>query len=172
MRIAKKILSFFLTYKILMLIESVWMYLSDRSKISNVIYSETFIKLLAKYLRCNFKRDWIGRLYGVINPLVDIDGNLDVSSMIIEIDGTKTNDMEYVKSWIYKQLMMVATLFKTENIYDYISMDLWHVGPITHDNYLIVFDITSRKYMASCFKRAALQSIVYAVVAAIVLMAV
>ena len=58
----------------------------------------------------------------------------------------------------------LSSLFKIEKLYDYISLDIKHVGPENHDNYLLVFDITSRKYMSYCFKRMFWHSLVYAII--------
>ena len=50
-----------------------------------------------KYLKCDINKDWLGRLYGIINPMIDINGKIDVSSMIIEIDieGFMQKEMGY-----------------------------------------------------------------------------
>lgn len=153
MKILKKLMSKFLLYKIYLFIESIFFYVKDYNLISETLYSPQFKKVIMKYLKCELDKDWLGRLYGVINPNIDINGNLDVTSMIVELDDYNTNNEEQVKNWIYTQMMLISELFKIEKLYSYISLDLKHVGPINHDNYLIIFDITSRKYMASAFKK-------------------
>ena len=72
---------------------------------------------------------------------------------IDHIDGDNTNTNEWVKAWAYKQLRLVAQLFKIEKLYDYINVEFTHVGPENFDNYLIVFDIVSRKVLADSVKR-------------------
>ena len=72
---------------------------------------------------------------------------------IIEIDGDNTNTNEWVKTWVYKQLRLIAQLFKIEKLYDYIDVEFTHVGPENLDNYLIVFDIVSRKILADSAKQ-------------------
>ena len=52
-----------------------------------------------------------------------------------------------------------------ENLYNYISLDIKHVGPAIADNYLLIFDIASRKKIGYCLKRMLLQSILYIIVA-------
>ena len=169
MKLIKKILSFFLIYKIFAFIESIYIYAKDYNLISDTFYSDEFKAVLKKYLKCDMDKDWLGRLYGVINPHIDIDGKLDITGMIIEIDGQNTNDSEFVKNWIYRQMQMISTLFKIERLYNYISLSIDHVGPKTHDNYLVVFDITSRKYMSYCFKRMMKHILVYAIIAGILI---
>lgn len=169
MKIIRKILSIFLTYKFLALIESIYYYIKDYNRISDIFYSDGLKKIIKKYLNCDLSKDWIGRLYGIINPAIDIDGNLNVSSMIIEIDDNNTNNNEYVKNWIYRQLNLVNNLFKIERLYEYIVMDVRHVGPATHDNYLVVFDLASRKYMARCLRHFLIQLFIYIIIAVIIL---
>ena len=160
----QKFFSFFLIYKIFAFIESVISYIKDYRLISDTLYSREFKTVIMKYLKCELDKDWLGRLYGIVNPNIDINGHLDISSMILEIDDYQTNNEEYVKNWIYRQMTLISSLFKIEKLYDYISLDIKHVGPENHDNYLLVFDITSRKYMSYCFKRMFWHSLVYAII--------
>ena len=160
----QKFLSNFLIYKIIEFFQSLIAYIKDRKLISDTLYSRQFNMVIMKYLKCELDKDWLGRLYGIVNPNIDINGHLDISSMILEIDDYQTNNEEYVKNWIYRQMTLISSLFKIEILYDYISLDIKHVGPENHDNYLLVFDITSRKYMSYCFKRMFWHSLVYAII--------
>jgi len=160
----QKFFSFFLIYKIFAFIESVISYIKDYRLISDTLYSREFKTVIMKYLKCELDKDWLGRLYGIINPNIDINGNLDVSSIILEIDDSQTNNEEYVKNWIYRQMNLISSLFKIERLYNYITLDITHVGAENHDNYLIVFDITTRKYMAYCFKRMFWHMFVYGII--------
>ena len=93
-----------------------------------------------------------------------------MSNMIFEIDGKNTNNNEYVTTWIYKQLNMISTLFKgsVDKLYNYISFDFKHVGPINGDNYLLVFDITSRKEMVMKLKSFIIHFLIYIIIALII----
>lgn len=160
-KILNKLIQLSLLYKVTKCITSIYTYINDYLKLSEFIYSDTFKGLLKKYIHINLKKDWLGRLYGVINPNIDINGNYDISSTIIEIDGDRTNNMSQVQVWLYKQLELMSDLFKIHNLYNYISLDIQHVGPINSDNFLIVFDITSRKNMTYYIKKTIKQSILY-----------
>lgn len=120
--------------------------------VGKTFYSPEFNLLISKYLKVNLREDWIGRLYGVINPTIDINGNIDLSSMVIELDGNNSNSRDWTLNWVYKQLRLVAQLFKIEQLYDYINLDIKHVGPENLDNYLVVFDLVSRKEFANATK--------------------
>ena len=163
--ILKKIGSNTLTWRLVMLVQSIYRYITDMSYISDTLYSKEFLTVLKRYLRISVKKDWIGRLYGVINPYIDIDGKIDFNNTIIEIDGDNTNSNEYVKNWVYRQFNLIDNLFKINKLYDYINVDIKHVGPLNADNYLIVIDIVSRKEMAYGLKRVLKQTILYMIIA-------
>lgn len=163
--ILKKIGSNTLTWRLVMLVQLIYRYITDMSYISDTLYSKEFLTVLKQYLRISVKKDWIGRLYGVINPYIDIDGKIDFNNTIIEIDGDNTNSNEYVKNWVYRQFNLIDNLFKINKLYDYINVDIKHVGPLNADNYLIVIDVVSRKEMAYMLKRVLKQTILYMIIA-------
>lgn len=163
--ILKKIGSNTLTWRLVMSVQSIYRYITDMSYISDTLYSKEFLTVLKRYLRISIKKDWIGRLYGVINPYIDIDGKIDFNNTIIEIDGDNTNSNEYVKNWVYRQFNLIDNLFKINKLYDYINVDIKHVGPLNADNYLIVIDVVSRKEMTYALKRVLKQTILYMIIA-------
>ena len=163
--ILKKIGSNTLTWRLVMLVQSIYRYITDMSYISDTLYSKEFLAVLKQYLRISIKKDWIGRLYGVINPYIDIDGKIDFNNTIIEIDGDNTNSNEYVKNWVYRQFNLIDNLFKINKLYDYINVDIKHVGPLNADNYLIIIDVVSRKEMTYMLKRVLKQTILYMIIA-------
>ena len=163
--ILKKIGSNTLTWRLVMLVQSIYRYITDMSYISDTLYSKEFLTVLKQYLKISIKKDWIGRLYGVINPYIDIDGKIDFNNTIIEIDGDNTNSNEYVKNWVYSQFNLIDNLFKINKLYDYINVDIKHVGPLNADNYLIVIDVVSRKEMTYALKRVLKQTILYMIIA-------
>lgn len=158
-----------LIYKIYEMIVSIVKYITDISYISDTLYCKEFYEVLRRYLHLNVKKDWIGRLYGIINPNIDINGNIDFNNTIIEIDGDNTNNNEYVKHWIYKQFKLVDNLFRINKLYDYISVDINHVGPANADNFLVVIDVVSRKEMAYNIKRVIKHATIYFCIACMII---
>lgn len=167
--ILKKIGSNTLTWRLVMLVQSIYRYITDMSYISDTLYSKEFLTVLKRYLRISIKKDWIGRMYGVINPYIDIDGKIDFNNTIIEIDGDNTNSNEYVKNWVYRQFNLIDNLFKINKLYDYINVDIKHVGPLNADNYLIVIDVVSRKEMTYALKRVLKQILIYLLICLVIM---
>ena len=145
-------------------------YIKDYEYISDTLYSEAFKIVLKEYLNVNIRKDWIGRLYGVINPNIDINGKFDITKTIIEIDDENTNNNEYVKHWTYKQLIIIGEVFKIDNLWHFIDLEFKHVGPKEADNYLLIFDIVSRKEFAKEFKKMLLHGFIYAIIAILILL--
>lgn len=170
MKLLKKLFSYTLLYKIYLNFILIKEYIDDYDYVSESLYSEAFSIILEKYLNLKVKKDWIGRIYGVINPNLDINGNVNFANTIIEIDDNNTNSNEYVKNWIYKQMNMVKYVFKLDEsgFFDYIGCDIEHVGPKEYDNYLVVFYIVSQKAMLQNLKRLLKQFSIYAIIAAII----
>lgn len=162
--ILKSIFNLTLCGKIILFFKSIYQYAHDYNLVSEAFYGDGFKQIIKKYLNIDLQKDWIGRLYGVINPTIDINGNFNINNVIIEIDGELTNNNEYVKSWLYKQLYLVQNLFNFNNFYNYIAMDLQHVGPAIGDNYLVIFDIASRQNIGKYFKKILIQSIIYIII--------
>ena len=158
-----------LIYKVIDMFESLYYYVKHYSTIKDILYGDEFKKLLKEYINIDIRKDWIGRLYGVINPNIDKDGKLDVNNTIIEIDGYNTNSNVYVKNWLYKQMYTVGTLFKLKNLYSYITMDIEHVGPLDQDNYLVIFDIASRQIFVESLKRVIKHVLFYGIIASIIM---
>ena len=158
-----------LIYKVIDMFESLYYYVKHYNTIKDILYGDELKKLLKEYINIDIRKDWIGRLYGVINPNIDKDGKLDVNNTIIEIDGYNTNSNIYVKNWLYKQMYTVGTLFKLKNLYSYITMDIEHVGPLDQDNYLVIFDIASRQIFVESLKRVIKHTLFYGIIASIIM---
>lgn len=166
----KNIFSKTLTYKFYNCFATLIQYIKDYNIVAESLYSEAFVKVLLRYLNKDFKKDWIGRLYAVINPNIDINGKLNFNNTVIELDDQRTNNQAYVENWIYRQLELVANVFKIHNMYSYISLGIEHVGPKSHDNYLVVFDITARIEFTNAIKSFLKHFLVYGLVGGIALL--
>lgn len=169
MKFLKNIFSKFFIGRVVITIKSLVNYIKDYEYISDTLYSEAFKIVLKEYLNINIKKDWIGRLYGVVNPNINEDGKFDITRTIIELDEENTNNNEYVKHWTYKQLNLIGQVFKIENLYHFIDLEFKHVGPEGADNYLLIFDVVSRKEFVKNLKRMLIHGLIYVIIAIIVL---
>lgn len=172
MKFLNKIISWTLIYKCIVFINTTYCYIKDYNTISGPFYDDDFKKILKRYLNIDIQRDWLGRLYGILNPNIDVDGHFNINNTILYLDGQNTNNNDqlmHFQSFVFQQLDLIGKMFKIEDMYDYISFKLEHVGPINADNYLLVFDIASRKIMANAFKKVLKMIAIYGAIAAGVL---
>jgi hypothetical protein len=139
---------------------------SDKKQFGYTLTKGMFPLIAKKYLNVDLEKDWVGRMYGIINPNVDINGNFDPGTMIIEMDGENTNNNEYVNTWIYKQLRLMSSIFSLKGLYDKLTIDIKHVGPEEFDNYLVVFDFESRQNKVHYRKKLLLRILVLLLIAA------
>ena len=58
-------------------------------------------------------------------------------------------------------MQLIGNLFKIEKLYDYIYIEFKHVGPKEYDNYLVIFDMSSRIDFVENLKKFVKQSILY-----------
>lgn len=168
MKFLKDLLSHTLTGKIFLTIKYLIAYLKDYDYISDSFYSDAFKTVIKEYLGVTLKKDWIGRLYAVINPNINKDGQFDISKTILEFDGDNTNNNEYLKHWVYKQLTLIGDVFSIKNLYNYIDLKFTHVGPIEADNFLLIFDVVSRKQFIKSLKETLLHGFIYLIIALVV----
>lgn len=164
MNIFRKLFEQTLIYKLSQSIYYTYRYIKDYHYVSDTFYSDAFKTVLKRYLNIDVDVDWLGRLYGVINPLIDINGKININNMVIVLDGENTNNNDQVQYWAHKQLMLVAELFKIEKLYDYIDLEFKHVGPENADNYLLIFDIVSRKLFAKYWKKVLRHIVFYGII--------
>lgn len=148
-------------YKFCNTIHNIYLYNKDKGIVGDIIYGYEFKQILRKYLGADIHKDWIGRLYCVINPNIDEYGKFDITRVVIEFDDNTTHNEQYVKNYLYKQLDMVRELFKLHRLYDYINMEVRHVGPDTEDNYLVVISLVTQNMMLRSLKKLFNHTILY-----------
>ena len=172
MKLIRKFTNWTLVSSLIRAIYWTFCYIKDWRLVEESLHGNGFRSLLKHYLKMDSRIDWLGRVYGVVNPAINEKGEFDYNGMVFELNGVNTNNQTWVENWLYKQMVLVNNIFDVQKtgFFDIIDANVKHVGPENADNYLIVFDIASRKEMVRRWTRVILQSIVYAVVAGIILL--
>ena len=81
MKILKTIFNYTLISKAYNTLKYLNQYISDRIKIGEIFYGDSFKNLMKQYINIDLDKDWLGRLYGVINPNIDINGKFNVNNI-------------------------------------------------------------------------------------------
>lgn len=108
------------------------------TKILKRIYREEQIpENLSKLFNTNFKIDWVGRLYTVINPNL-LNGEYDMNTQIFEY-GEKglTNEM-FVERYIMQKLNIASNFIKANNLFDLLTYKIEKIDE--YDNYLFIIE--------------------------------
>ena len=99
-------------------------YIRIRKIISEVLKEENLLSNLSKIFSNNnhivtFKQDWIGRIYAVINPVVQ-----DPNSRIFEYDGNGTNLKSFVNKWVVEHMIAADNFVKNHQLFDILVYDI------------------------------------------------
>ena len=172
MKLIRKFTNWTLVSSLIRAIYWTFCYIKDWRLVEESLHGNGFRSLLKHYLKMDSRIDWLGRVYGVVNPAINEKGEFDYNGMVFELNGVNTNNQTWVENWLYKQMILVNNIFDVQKtgFFDIIDANVKHVGPENADNYLIVFDIASRKEMVRRWRRVLLQGIGYTAVAGIILL--
>lgn len=123
-------------------------------KILNKVYNDDqIIAKLSFALGSQFRRDWIGRLYTVINPAIK-DGKYDYTQVYEYVqEGYDTT--EHVQQWIVERLSAIQTVIQTNNLFDVLSFNIKKLDD--EGNYLFVVYPVTLPEVLETWKGAAVQ---------------
>ena len=113
------------------------------TKILNKIYEDEHIpENLSNLFKSQFKQDWIGRLYTVINPNL-LGEDFDMNTIIYEYGETGLNNKTFVERWIMMRLNIAQSFIQANNLFDLLTYDIKKIDE--YDNYLFIVEpITTR----------------------------
>lgn len=102
------------------------------TRILNKVYKEENLLInLSNLFGIQFKKDWVGRIYTVINPFI-IDGN----DFIFEYNERGIDYKRYIEKYIMTKLNIVQEFIYTNNLFELIT---YKINPIDDKgNYLFV----------------------------------
>lgn len=120
-----------------MLIKSLITHIKIHKIIKAVVKNENLLENLSNVfstnnLKVNFKMDWIGRIYAVLNPVA-----ADPSGRIFEYDTSGTNIKSFVHKWIMDRMIAVDRLVKNHELFDIVTYDIQQID--SDYNFLVTF---------------------------------
>ena len=106
------------------------------TKILRKIYKdEGLLEKFSKLFGVEFKIDWVGRIYTVINPNI-IDDKLDINTQIFEYNDNGLTNEPYVEKYIMTKLNLVSEFIMANNLFDLLTYEIKKLDD--YDNYLFV----------------------------------
>lgn len=92
-------------------------------KILNKVYEEEdVIAKISTIFGVQFYKDWIGRLYAVINPAIK-DGKWD-NQQVFEYTEGGQDTTEHATQWIMERMLLIENFIRVNNLFDILGYNI------------------------------------------------
>lgn len=109
------------------------------SKIIKKVYKEEhLLEGLSSIFKANFKTDWIGRVYAVLNPNLDENGQYSPNTQIFEYGSDGLNNDRMVEQWVMEKMVIISDFIRTNNLFEILTYSLKRIDK--YDNYLFILE--------------------------------
>lgn len=117
---------------------------------------EQLIAKISTLLGTQFKLDWVGRLYSVINPNIK-DGKYNPDQIYeFDFEGNSYNN-EWITKWIMERLNILQGFMQTSNLFDVLEYKIKDLGNL---NYLVIFQSITLKPVMKSIKWAIIELLI------------
>lgn len=107
-------------------------------KIIKKVYKEDdMLNKLSELFGTEFRMDWVGRIYTVINPNIT-DNKLDINTQIFEYGETGLSNEIYIERYIMLKLNLIKDFVIANNLFDLLTYRIEKLDE--YDNYLFVIE--------------------------------
>ena len=138
------------SYKIV-IIYNFFKYLLLNRKYSRLIKkafdNENLLEGLSQMFKANFKTDWIGRVYAVLNPNLDENGKYSPNTQIFEYGENGLDNEKMVEQWVMEKLMIVSNFIQANNLFELLTYSIKKLDK--YDNYLFILEPVT---LSDCMK--------------------
>ncbi len=104
--------------------------------IKKVYKDENLLDGLSRIFKSNFKLDWIGRAYAVLNPNLDENGQYSPNTQIFEYGENGLNNERMIEQWVMERMTVVAEFIRTNNLFELLTYSIKKLDD--YDNYLFI----------------------------------
>lgn len=105
--------------------------------IKNVYKEDDILNKLSQLFGTEFRMDWVGRIYTVINPNI-VDEKLDFNTQIFEYGENGLSNTVYVERYIMLKLNLIKDFVIANNLFDLLTYRIEKLDD--YDNYLFVIE--------------------------------
>ena len=100
--------------------------------------NENLLTGLSKMFNTNFKIDWIGRAYAILNPNLDKDGNYSPNTQIFEYGENGLNNEAMVEKWVIERMTIISEFININNLFELLTYSIKKIDDF--DNYLFILE--------------------------------
>ena len=99
---------------------------------------EKLLEGLSQVFKSNFRLDWIGRAYAILNPNLDENGNYSPNTQIFEYGEKGLNNERMVEQWVMERMVVISEFIRTNNLFELLTYSIKKLDE--YDNYLFVLE--------------------------------
>ena len=129
--------------------------------LTRIYKDEQLLYKFSQLFGTEFRIDWVGRIYTVINPNI-IDDKFDVNTQIFEYTETGLSNKPYVEKWIMTRFNIIKDFIMANNLFDLLTYEIKKIDE--YDNYLFVIKPIT---FDDCIKWTKIFGITYSILAII-----
>lgn len=105
------------------------------SLLNKIYKDENLLYKFSQLFGVEFKKDWVGRIYTVINPNI-LNNELDVNTQIFEYGENGLTNKPYIEKYIMTKLNIIKDFIMANNLFDLLTYEIVELDK--YDNYLII----------------------------------
>lgn len=98
--------------------------------------------------KVNFKQDWVGRIYAIVNPVVQ-----DPQARIFEYDSKGMNINSFIEKWVIEHMIAADNFVKNHQLFDILTYELKPIEDDTDYNFLFTLTPVTWFDLAKSLKR-------------------
>lgn len=103
--------------------------------LKRIYKDENLLDNFSKLFGTEFKLDWVGRMYAVINPNI-INDELDVNTQIFEYGQNGLTNKPYIEKWIMTKFNLAEKFIMANNLFELLTYEIVKLDD--YDNYLFI----------------------------------
>jgi len=137
---------FFIKYLVL--------YIKYAKTIKGVFKEENLLKSFSMFFGSEFRMDWVGRVYTVLNPMVQKMEDPTVGTGVAIYEFTESGQLSnrmWVEKWVMDHLMAAQQFIQANNLFDLLTYDITRIDD--NENYLFVLSPLYFNDLKKWFKR-------------------
>lgn len=86
-------------------------------KLKKIYKEDDIVEKLSYITNINFKVDWVGRIYGIFNPLINIPLNERV------FDDNKMLSIDFINKYLLERLDITSKFITEQTLFDYLTLE-------------------------------------------------
>lgn len=103
--------------------------------LTRIYKDEQLLYKFSQLFGTEFRIDWVGRIYTVINPNI-INDTFDVNTQIFEYTENGLSNAPYIEKWIMTRFNLIKDFIMANNLFDLLTYEIKKLD--NYDNYLFI----------------------------------